>query len=209
MFRRASFAVATREPPESRRAHPHGHSQGGNDAIEIARRLRSATVKSGALVSWRSGLARKSSIEGNGGDPAMLPSAERQESRERAPVERDFEKLRRRRLAAVAFQLRALLLAHTRTQNSRPGRRLALEAICLHLEALTFGDIPGNRLLMNMPPGFIKSPLVNVFRPCWAEVHATFPHALHLVFLFGRDHYPRQQQDGSADHEASLHATVR
>ena len=29
-----------------------------------------------------------------------------------------------------------------------------LEAITLHLEALTFGDIPSNRLLINVPPGF-------------------------------------------------------
>jgi hypothetical protein len=92
-----------------------GHSQGGNDAIEIARALE---IGHGEKRRARlSGLARKSSIEGNGGDPAMLPSAERQEGRERDAVERDFEKLRRRRLAAVVSQLRALLLAHTRTQT--------------------------------------------------------------------------------------------
>jgi hypothetical protein len=71
MFRRASFAVATREPPESRRAHPHGHSQGGNDAIEIARALE---IGHGEKRRARlSGLARKSSIEGNGSDPAIAP----------------------------------------------------------------------------------------------------------------------------------------
>jgi hypothetical protein len=32
-----------------------------------------------------------------------------------------------------------------------------VEAICLHLEAITFGDIPSNRLLINVPPGFMKS----------------------------------------------------
>jgi hypothetical protein len=31
-----------------------------------------------------------------------------------------------------------------------------LEAICQHLEAVTFGEI--KRLLMNVPPGFMKSP---------------------------------------------------
>jgi hypothetical protein len=35
----------------------------------------------------------------------------------------------------------------------------------MHLEAVTFGDI--NRLLINVPPGFMKSLLVNVFWPAW------------------------------------------
>jgi hypothetical protein len=48
-----------------------------------------------------------------------------------------------------------------------------LEAICLHLEALTFGDIPSNRLLINVPPGFTKSLLVGVFWPAWERAHAT------------------------------------
>src|SRR5262249_31442445 len=42
-----------------------------------------------------------------------------------------------------------------------------LEAICDHLEALTFGDIASNRLLINVPPGFMKSLLVDVFWPAW------------------------------------------
>jgi hypothetical protein len=36
-----------------------------------------------------------------------------------------------------------------------------LEAICLHLEAITFGDI--KRVLINVPPGFMKSLLTDVF----------------------------------------------
>jgi predicted phage terminase large subunit-like protein len=41
----------------------------------------------------------------------------------------------------------------------------ALEAVCEHLEAVTYGDI--NRLLINVPPGFMKSLLTNVFWPAW------------------------------------------
>src|ERR1700693_5912640 len=41
----------------------------------------------------------------------------------------------------------------------------ALDAICLHLEAVTFGDI--TRLLINVSPGFMKSLLTNVFWPAW------------------------------------------
>jgi len=38
-------------------------------------------------------------------------------------------------------------------------------AICEHLEAVTFGEI--TRLLINVPPGFCKSMLVDVFWPAW------------------------------------------
>lgn len=50
-----------------------------------------------------------------------------------------------------------------------PGRPLVtgwvLEAICDHLEAVTFGDI--NRLLINVPPGSTKSMTADVFWPAW------------------------------------------
>lgn len=41
----------------------------------------------------------------------------------------------------------------------------ALDAICLHLEAVTDGKI--NRLLMNVPPGTMKSLLTGVIWPAW------------------------------------------
>lgn len=41
----------------------------------------------------------------------------------------------------------------------------ALDAICQHLEAVTDGRI--NRLLMNVPPGTMKSLLTAVIWPCW------------------------------------------
>jgi len=41
----------------------------------------------------------------------------------------------------------------------------ALDAICLHLEAVTKGDI--TRLLMNVPPGSMKSLLTGVIWPAW------------------------------------------
>lgn len=40
-----------------------------------------------------------------------------------------------------------------------------IDAICAHLEAVTRGDI--NRLLINIPPGFMKSLLVSVLWPAW------------------------------------------
>ncbi len=41
----------------------------------------------------------------------------------------------------------------------------ALDAICLHLEAVTDGRI--TRLLMNVPPGTMKSLLTGVIWPAW------------------------------------------
>jgi hypothetical protein len=59
-----------------------------------------------------------------------------------------------------------------------------LEAICDHLEALTFGDIPSNRLLMNVPPGFMKSPLCNVFWPAWEWGPCNMPHMRYISFSY-------------------------
>lgn len=41
----------------------------------------------------------------------------------------------------------------------------AIEAICEHLEAVTHGQI--KRLLINVPPGFTKSLMTDVFWPAW------------------------------------------
>lgn len=41
----------------------------------------------------------------------------------------------------------------------------AIEAVCEHLEAVTNGEI--KRLIMNVPPGFMKSLTTNVFWPAW------------------------------------------
>lgn len=40
-----------------------------------------------------------------------------------------------------------------------------VDAVCQHLEAVTKGDL--NRLLINIPPGTMKSTLVSVFWPAW------------------------------------------
>ena len=61
-----------------------------------------------------------------------------------------------------------------------------VEAICEHLEAVSRNEI--NRLLINIPPGAMKSLLVNVLWPAWEWGPAGFAH--HRVI--------------SASHEASL-----
>ena len=54
----------------------------------------------------------------------------------------------------------------------------ALDAICAHLEAVTRGDI--NRLLMNVPPGTMKSLLTGVIWPSWEWGPIELPHMRFL-----------------------------
>lgn len=49
-----------------------------------------------------------------------------------------------------------------------------VDAVCEHLEAITRGDI--NRLLINIPPGTMKSTLVSVFWPAWEWGPKKMPH---------------------------------
>ena len=49
-----------------------------------------------------------------------------------------------------------------------------VEAVCEHLEAITSGDL--TRLLINIPPGTMKSTLVSVFWPAWEWGPKDMPH---------------------------------
>lgn len=51
-----------------------------------------------------------------------------------------------------------------------------IEAICDHLEAVSHGEI--SRLLMNVPPGTMKSLLTDVFWPAWEWIHQ--PHMRYV-----------------------------
>lgn len=57
-----------------------------------------------------------------------------------------------------------------------------LEAICRHLEAVTFGDV--RRLLENVPPGFMKSLLTSVFWPAWEWGPMNMPHLRYVAFSY-------------------------
>src|SRR6266704_2594519 len=57
-----------------------------------------------------------------------------------------------------------------------------LWAICEHLEAVTFGKI--NRLLMNVPPGLMKSMLVDVFWPAWEWGAMGMGHLRYVAFSY-------------------------
>lgn len=57
-----------------------------------------------------------------------------------------------------------------------------LEAICEHLEAVTFGEI--TRLLINVFPGAMKSLLTEVFWPAWEAGPMKKPHLRYVTFSY-------------------------
>lgn len=56
----------------------------------------------------------------------------------------------------------------------------ALDAVCEHFEAITYGDI--TRLLVNVPPGFMKSLVGDVFWPAWEWTQ--LPHLRYVAFSY-------------------------
>jgi predicted phage terminase large subunit-like protein len=61
----------------------------------------------------------------------------------------------------------------------------ALDAICAHLEAVTRGEI--TRLLMNVPPGTMKSLLTGVIWPAWEFGPQGMPHKRFLATAHKQD----------------------
>jgi predicted phage terminase large subunit-like protein len=57
-----------------------------------------------------------------------------------------------------------------------------LQGLCDHLEAVTHGDI--KRLLANVPPGFMKSLLTDVFWPAWEWSAMDMPHLRYVAFSY-------------------------
>ena len=70
-----------------------------------------------------------------------------------------------------------------------PGRAMArgwaVEAMCEHLEAVTRGDI--RKLLMNVPPGMMKSLLTQVFWPTWEWGPKNLPHTRYVGAAYSQD----------------------
>lgn len=59
-----------------------------------------------------------------------------------------------------------------------------LWAICEHLEAVTYGEI--NRLLINVPPGFAKSLITDVFWPAWEWGAMGKLHYRYVAFSYSQ-----------------------
>jgi phage terminase large subunit-like protein len=107
----------------------------------------------------------------------------RQSETERQRIERNFAKLRREQSGRGSLINFVRYFWHTLEPISRKlVEGWPLEAICLHLEAVTFGDI--DRLLINVPPGFMKSLLTDVFWPAWEWGPMNMPHLRYVAFSY-------------------------
>jgi hypothetical protein len=74
----------------------------------------------------------------------------RDEQTEREAIERDFAKRRRKQTGRGGLLNFVRYFCHTLEPKTRPiAEGWVLEAICMHLEAITFGDIESNRLLIS------------------------------------------------------------
>jgi hypothetical protein len=108
---------------------------------------------------------------------------EKEAEAEQARISRDFAKLRKqqaRRRGLIDF---VRYFWHTlEPQERKLVEGWPLEAICLHLEAVTFGNV--TRLLINVPPGFMKSMLVDVFWPAWEWGPMNMPHLRYVAFSY-------------------------
>lgn len=101
--------------------------------------------------------------------------ARRQLETERDRVRRDAEIIRTRCQSLAGFVREAW---HVLEPNQQLVWNWHLDAICDHLEAITYGKI--NRLLINVPPGSSKSLIVSVMWQAWEW---TFPHLRSMRFL--------------------------
>lgn len=86
----------------------------------------------------------------------------REAARERERVQRDAEAIRARCQTLAGFIREAW---HVVEPSSEYIHGWHLDAICSHLQAVTDGRI--NRLLINVPPGTMKSLLTSVLWPAW------------------------------------------
>src|SRR5262245_43857039 len=69
---------------------------------------------------------------------------------------------------------------HVLEPNTPMAEGPVLEAMCMHLEAVTRGEI--TRILINVSPGSCKSLLVNVFWPAWEWGPANKPWLRYISF---------------------------
>lgn len=65
----------------------------------------------------------------------------------------------------------------------------ALEALCVHLEAISDGKL--THLLINVPPGMMKSLLLNVFWPAWEWGPRDRAEVRYLAVAYKQDHAAR------------------
>lgn len=103
----------------------------------------------------------------------------REAERERERIAKDAERIRARCATLAGFAREAW---HVLEPNARLVWNWHLDAICDHLEAVTYGRI--NRLLINVPPGSSKSLLASVLWQAWEWGPAGLPSLRFLTTSF-------------------------
>lgn len=91
-------------------------------------------------------------------------------------------------LAKIESQERLRDYARVIWEIIEPGRPLVggwpLDCLCEHLEAITSGQI--RRLLVNIPPGCMKSLMLNVVWPTWEWGPRAMPHLRYLLASYSK-----------------------
>jgi predicted phage terminase large subunit-like protein len=112
--------------------------------------------------------------------------AEQRREAERRRIERDFFAIRERCETLAGFVREAW---HVLEPNTPLVWNWHLDAICLHLEAVTDGRI--NRLAINVPPGSSKSMIVSVLWPAWEWGPRGMRSTRYLTTSFAEDSVKR------------------
>jgi len=112
--------------------------------------------------------------------------AEERREAERRRIERDFFAIRERCESLAGFVREAW---RTLEPNTPLVWNWHLDALCLHLEAVTDGRI--NRLAVNIPPGSSKSMIVSVLWPAWEWGPRGMRSLRYLTTSFAEDSVKR------------------
>lgn len=128
-------------------------------------------------------------------DAVRAERRRRETERQRAELEKNAEAIRLRCRPLSGFVREAW---HVLEPAQRYVHGWHVEAICQHLEAITWGRFLEigllNRLLANVPPGTMKSLLVSVFWPSWEWGPCEMPSMRYLTTSYSEDYVKRDSR---------------
>jgi predicted phage terminase large subunit-like protein len=119
----------------------------------------------------------------------------REEDRQRRQVQQDAERIRQRCKTLSGFVREAWHVIEPATDYIHGWH---IDAICEHLEAITTGRFlkqgQPNRLLINVPPGTMKSLLVSVLWPAWEWGPCGKPQLRYLTTSYTEKYVKRDSR---------------
>src|SRR4030088_3485392 len=121
-------------------------------------------------------------------DQIRAERARREAERELQRKSEQAQATRERCTSLVGFVREAW---HVLEPNSVYWHGWHIDAICAHLEAITAGH--PNRLLINVPPGMMKSLLVSVFWPAWEWGPQGLASLRYLASSYSENYVKRRQ----------------